>query len=91
MARLKFEMFLDDKCKENRGISSKFTDGNGHSSFSWWSSPPTSIDHVDITYLQGRYSNVRTKRQVEFIKKQFKEEMKQFKEYQENKFQSANI
>lgn len=39
---------------------------------SYWSSPPKSIDHVDIGYLRGRYWNVRTKRHVEFIKQEYK-------------------
>ncbi|MBY0122180.1 hypothetical protein [Bacillus sp. S/N-304-OC-R1] len=89
MARLKFEMFLSDYCTKHRGISSRFTDGKGRSTVSWWSSPPDSIDHVDITYLQGRYGNVRTKRHEEFLKQRFKEEMKRFEEYQENRFKSV--
>lgn len=89
MSRLKFEMYLDEYCVKNRGISSKFTDGKGLVSVSWWSSPPSSIDHVDIGYLKGRYGNVKTKRHEEFIKKRFKEEMKRFEEYQENRFKSV--
>ncbi|CRK80328.1 hypothetical protein [Neobacillus massiliamazoniensis] len=57
---------------------------------SWWSSPPNSIDHADIGYIKGRYGNVRTKRHEEFIKKRFKEEMKRFIEYQENRFKKIS-
>lgn len=89
MARLKFEMYLDEWCIKNRGISSSFTDGNSVVSVSWWSSPPDSIDHVDIGYLKGRYGNVKTKRHEDFIKNRFKEEMKRFEEYQENRFKSV--
>jgi hypothetical protein len=89
MSRLKFEMYLDEKCVKNRGISSSFTDGKGRVSISWWSSPPDSIDHVDIGYLKGRYSNVKTKCHEEFIKSRFKEEMKRFEEYQSNRFKSV--
>ena len=90
MAHLKFEMYLDEWCIKNRGISSKFTDGNGYSSISWWSSPPDSIDHVDLGYIKGRYGNAKTKRHEEFIKKRFKEEMERFKEYQGNKFKQIS-
>lgn len=86
MARLKFEMFIDAWSAKNRGISSRFTDGKGRSTVTWWSSPPGSIDHVDIGYLKGRFSNVKTKRHEEFIKSNFKEQMKQFEEYEENRF-----
>lgn len=44
--------------------------------YTWFSNPPSDIDHVDITYLQGRLENVRTESQVEFIKERFKEEAK---------------
>lgn len=86
MARLKFEMFLNAWCKKERGICSTFTDEKGKESTTWWSSPPNSIDHVYITYLQGRFGNVRTERHEKFIKEQFKLQMKQFAEYEENRF-----
>lgn len=90
MARLKFEMFLDDLCKNERGICTTFTDGKGRKSTTWWSSPPNNIDHVDITYLQGRFDNVRTDRHAVFIKEQFKTQIKLFDEYQENRFKKIS-
>ena len=78
MARLKFEMFLDDFCRKERGICTTFTDGKGRKSTTWWSSPPESIDHVDISYLRGRFGNGLTKHHEKFIKICFKKEMKRF-------------
>lgn len=86
MSRLKFEMYLDENCVKNRGISSSFTDEKGIVSVSWWSSPPDSIDHVGIGYLKGRYGNVKTEHHEEFIKSRFKEEMKRFEKHQSNRF-----
>jgi hypothetical protein len=86
MARLKFEMFLDSWSSENHGISSRFIDGNGIESTTWWSSPPSSIDHVDIGYLRGRFGNVKTKRHEEFIKYQFKKQMKLYELEEKSKF-----
>ena len=83
---LSFEMYLDQFCIENRGICSKFTDGKGIESITWWSSPPESIDHVDIGYIKGRHGNVKTVRHEEFIKRRFKEEKKRFEEYQDNRY-----
>ncbi|WP_342510547.1 hypothetical protein MKY34_11195 [Sporosarcina sp. FSL K6-1522] len=83
MARLKFEMFVDEWSSKNRGVSSTFTDGNGVESTSWWSSPPDSISHVDIGYLKGRYGNVKTKRHEVFIKSRFREEMQRLVENKE--------
>jgi hypothetical protein len=74
--RLQFIMYIDDFCLKNGGISSKFINGNGDWSTSWWSSPPEDIDHVSLDYIQDRYSTARTKRHEEFIKQRFKEEMK---------------
>ena len=42
--------------------------------YTWFSNPPSDINHVDITYLQGRLENVRRESQVKFIKERFKEE-----------------
>ncbi len=45
----------------------------------WFSNPPSSIDHVDKSYLQNRLPNVSRESQVEFIKKRFKEEMEKLR------------
>lgn len=71
--RLKFEMCKADP--EYGGYESKFTDGKGRSSTSWWSKPQMSIDHAGPEYLRNRYNNVRTERHDQFIKKRYKEEM----------------
>ncbi|MDB5056139.1 MAG: hypothetical protein JWM44_4189 [Bacilli bacterium] len=79
MARLKFEMWLHRP--EVGGVMSRFTDGKGRYTESWWSSPPLSIDHVGPEYLPQphRHPNVRSDRHNEFIKRRFKEEVINFK------------
>lgn len=78
MARLKFEMWKD----RDGNVFSRFTDGNGLYTDSYWCSPPSSIDHVGPEYLpqRHRHPNVRNDRHVEFIKRRFKEEVVKFKE-----------
>lgn len=79
MKRLKFEMWLHRP--EVGGIMSRFTDGRGISTKSWWSSPMQSIDHVGPEYLKNphRHPNVRNVKHATFIKRQYKVEMKRFK------------
>lgn len=86
MARLQFEMFLDEWSTQNRGICSTFTDGKGRSSTTWWSAPPSNIDNACSVYLKGRFWNVKTKRHVQFIKEQFKAQMQLFDEYESNRY-----
>lgn len=73
MKRLKFEMWKD----RDGNIMSRFTDGRGISTDSYWCSPPESIDHVGPEYLpqRHRHPNVRNQRHAEFIKRRFKEEV----------------
>ncbi|NEU27055.1 hypothetical protein G3M74_13210 [Paenibacillus polymyxa] len=73
MGRLKFEMYKD----RDGNAMSRFTDGNGVSTESYWCSPPPSIDHVGPEYLKQRHrhQNVRTVRHMEFIKERYKEEV----------------
>lgn len=77
MKRLKFEMWKDRDGK----IFSRFTDGKGRYTDSWWGNPPLSIDHVGPEYLKQthRHPNVRNDRHIEFIKRSFKEEVKNVK------------
>jgi hypothetical protein len=78
MPRLKFEMWkYERKPGEFDGYMSKFTDGKGRWTESWWSSPPKSIDHVGPEYLRHNYRhpNVKTTKHDEFIKRRYKEEM----------------
>jgi len=79
MGRLKFEMKKDET--EERSVYTYFTDGNGIVTESWWSSPPSSIDHVGPEYLRQRHRhpNVSNKRHDEFIKRRFKEEIVKLK------------
>lgn len=79
MARLEFEMW--EHRPEVGGYISKFTDGKGRSTESWWSSPPSSIDHVGPEYLRQphRHPNVTNNRHIEFIKRRYKEEIGRFK------------
>lgn len=79
MARLRFEMWpyvVGPEAKTD-GYMSRFTDGKGNYTDSWWCSPPESIDHVGPEYLpqRHRHPNVRNARHIEFIKRRFKEEM----------------
>lgn len=73
MKRLKFEMWKD----WDGNIMSRFTDGRGIYTDSYWSSPPASIDHVGPEYLtqRHRHPNVKGGRHIDFIKKLFKEEV----------------
>jgi hypothetical protein len=78
MKRLKFEMWkYERKPGEFDGYMSRFTDGKGDWTDSWWSSPPNSIDHVGPGYLRHNYRhpNIRDLRHDAFIKRRFKEEM----------------
>jgi hypothetical protein len=76
--KLKFEMWKHErKPNEFDGYMSRFTNGNGDYTESWWSSPTKSIDHVGSEYLRYNYRhpNVKTKQHEEFIKRRYKEEM----------------
>lgn len=80
MQRLHFRMWewrrmpFDEK---HYGYISQFTDGNGIFTESWWSNPPSSIDHVGSGYLKNRHPNVKNARHEAFVKRRFKEEMLQ--------------
>ncbi|MDF2649576.1 MAG: hypothetical protein K0Q73_5381 [Paenibacillus sp.] len=77
-SRLKFVIFK--ALARDRGVISRFTDGTGHFTQSWWDAPPTSIDHVGPEYLRQphRHPNVRNTRHIEFIKRRYKEEIAKF-------------
>lgn len=82
MPRLKFEMWPNiPHGKEQDGYISRFTDGAGRETDSYWSSPPQSIDHVGPEYLpqRHRHPNCRSVRHEQFIKSRYKEEMKRLK------------
>lgn len=84
MVRLKFEMWVyrDKPDSEINGYMSRFTDGNGRHTDSWWCSPPSSIDHVGSEYLKQRHRhpNVKNHKHIEFIKNRYKEEISRVKE-----------
>lgn len=78
MQKLKFEMWkYERKPGELDGYMSRFTDGKGNYTESWWASPPDSIDHVGREYLVAHYRhpNIKTLKHDEFVKARFKEEM----------------
>lgn len=75
--RLKFEMWKADP--QYGGCWSRFTDGTGYATESWWSGPSASIDHAGPEYLPNRHNNVRTARHDQFIKARYKEEMKRLR------------
>jgi hypothetical protein len=83
MGRLMFEMwpYRDKLDGEVNGYMSRFTDGKGIYTDSWWCSPPASIDGVGPEYLpqRHRHPNVRNDRHVEFIKRLYKEEIARIK------------
>lgn len=69
---MKFKMW---EAKEG-GYFVSFETSTGKYSSTWFASPLSSIDHVDIGYLKGRLSCISRESQVKFIKKRFKEEAK---------------
>ncbi len=76
MARLKFEMWpYRNPDGQLNGYMSRFTDGKGRSTDSWWCSPPASIDHVGPEYLRQRHRhpNVANAKHDAFIKHRFRE------------------
>lgn len=92
MQRLQFRMWewrrspFDEK---HDGYMSQFTDGTGTYTDSWWSNPPSSIDHVDVRYLKNRHPNVRNARHEEFIKRAFKEEVSRLRPKANDSTESA--
>jgi len=83
MSRLMFEMwqYRASPLDPINGYISRFTDGKGRFTDSWWSSPPQSIDHVSFGYLsqRHRHPNCTNKRQDEFIKSHYGEEFAKVK------------
>jgi hypothetical protein len=64
---MKFDMWES----KDGGYIAKF-ETSDRLNFTWFSNPPSDIDHVDISYLQGRFPNVETDFQVKYIKMKFK-------------------
>ncbi|WP_135553308.1 hypothetical protein [Paenibacillus cymbidii] len=78
--RLKFEMWPHiPHGKPQNGYMTRFTDGKGRDTESWWSSPPMSIDHVGPEYLQQRHRNCLNARHDAFIKRRYKEEIVKYR------------
>ncbi|MGF6352462.1 hypothetical protein ABIE27_000358 [Paenibacillus sp. 4624] len=77
MSRLKFQMWKAEP--RYGGYMSLFTDGKGVWTESWWSSPPSSIDHVGREYIPNRHPNVKNLRHDQFVKQQYKQEMARLK------------
>lgn len=86
MQKLTFTIIPTDEIQRDRGINTIFTDGNGHSTTSWWSAPPKSLDHTDKTYLQNRHPNIKSKKHVQFIQNEFKKQLTALSEYTENHY-----
>lgn len=84
MARLKFEMwaYREKPDADINGYMTRFTDGKGVYTDSWWCSPPGSIDHVGPEYIKQRHRhpNAQNMRHIEFIKRRYKEEIQRVKE-----------
>lgn len=64
-----FEMTKD----ERGGVAMVYTTSGGVQASTYFPSPPDSINHVCIDYMKGRFGNVRTWKQVDFIKRKYKE------------------
>lgn len=64
-----FEMTKDN----NGGVTMVYTTSGGVQASTYFNSPPENIDHVCLDYMKGRFGNVRTWKQVDFIKKKYKE------------------
>ncbi|OAS19273.1 hypothetical protein [Paenibacillus oryzisoli] len=82
--RLKFEMWrYESKPGEFNGFKSRFTDGNGKYTESWWSNPSRSIDHAHHAYIADRHRNVKSGRHSDFIKQRYKLEMSRLRDGQD--------
>lgn len=91
MPRLQFELFIEEH--STRGISARFTDGNGRSTTTYWSSPPQnmakeySLQTAAICYLKGRHTNIKNERHAQFIRDEFKRQIAEdFIEVSDNRF-----
>ncbi|WP_432418908.1 hypothetical protein [Bacillus thuringiensis] len=68
-----FEMIKN----EHGGVEMTYTTSGGSNlPLTSWSSED--IDHVCLDYMKGRFANVRTLKQVEFIKRKYKKLIKQY-------------
>lgn len=81
--RLKFEMWRhESKTGEFDGFKSRFTDGNGRYTESWWSNPSRSINHADDVYIAGRHPNAISSRHSDFIRQRYEEEISRLRDGQ---------
>lgn len=64
-----FEMIKD----ERGGATLVYTTSGGRRTSTYFIGPPNDIDHVCLQYMKGRFRNVRTCKQVDFIKRKYKE------------------
>jgi hypothetical protein len=67
--RAKFYMERD----EYGGVNMIYITSRGNKSSTYFPGSPEDIDHVCIDYMKKRFTNVRTLKQVEFIKRKYKE------------------
>lgn len=58
---------------ERGGVEMTYTTSGGKQCSTYFTGPPEDIDHVCLDYMKGRFANVRTKKQVDFIKRRYKE------------------
>jgi hypothetical protein len=65
-------MMFDMKQDVGRAIFCTFTNDDGIASKTWFSAPPDSISHVGLEYLQGRFFNVQSEREMDYIKESYK-------------------
>lgn len=63
----------------DRSVFCSYTDTKGRTCETWFSSPSDSIDHVDFGYIKNRWSLVHNAAQAKFVKRKYREMMKEFK------------
>lgn len=56
---------------ERGGLEMTYTTSGGKQCSTYFTGSPEDIDHVCLDYMKGRFANVRTKKQVDFIKRRY--------------------
>lgn len=81
MSRLKFNLIHDYRCEDRGGLYAVFTTGKGISREHWFCAPNKSIAHAADEYLRDKFNMRLTKRQCDFIRKRYSEEIKRYPKY----------
>jgi len=73
MGKLKLKLVSLD----NNTVWMLFKREGGGQFHTWFDSPPKSIDHVGRGYLENRLNEHLTDKQIKFIKKEYKKQIKE--------------